>query len=189
MVENNNSNKGLKSCCMIGCLGIVALIAGIIIVVALFFGALFSLLSADTGSTAVEGIYQFPLENVQITSHFDPNRILPEVYGDNTPRPHNGTDFQAAMGTTVLCPRDGVVRDAYTSTAGGITLVIDHGGGHTTRYLHLSGYLVNVGDTVTVGQSIALSGNSGTSSSGPHLHFEIRIDGTPVDAMEYLPAT
>lgn len=59
-------------------------------------------------------------------------------------------------------------------------MVVSHGNGEETRYLHLSGYIASVGDSVSQGQPIAYTGNSGAWKTGPHLHFEIRINGTPI---------
>ncbi len=67
----------------------------------------------------------------------------------------------------------------------GLYVVLRHGDGFTTRYGHLSAFTVAAGDTVAAGQVIGLSGNTGYST-GPHLHFEIRVDGVPVDPLPYL---
>ncbi|SHF20026.1 murein DD-endopeptidase [Modicisalibacter ilicicola DSM 19980] len=96
--------------------------------------------------------------------------------------PHRGTDFAMRTGTTVLSPADGrVVKSTHQSLAGNY-LVIQHDNGYKTRYMHLSKRLVSEGDRVTMGQKIALSGNTGRST-GPHLHYEVMVNNRHVDAM------
>lgn len=190
-----NGKKGV-SCCLVALVGIVFVIGMIALIIYSFFYAFFSAFNsapADTPpetstppvQTTGDGTYHYPLSGaIVITSPFDLNRVVDEAYGGNAP--HTGTDFQAASGTVVIAPREGVVRSTYTSYAGGITMVIDHGNGEETRYLHLSGYITSVGESVSQGQSIAYTGNSGAWTTGPHLHFEIRINGTPIDPMTVL---
>lgn len=92
---------------------------------------------------------------------------------------HTGQDFAAPVGTDVYAMADGVVTVESPSWAG--TLVrIDHGGGVETWYAHLSSSDVVTGDVVSAGERIASVGDEG-NSTGPHLHFEVRLDGLPVD--------
>ena len=93
---------------------------------------------------------------------------------------HKGTDLRMAYGTEVHAAAAGVVVAAGDRAGYGMTVVIDHGDGRETRYAHLSTIDVAPGDPVAGGQPIARSGNSGRTT-GPHLHFEAREYGQPVD--------
>jgi murein DD-endopeptidase MepM/ murein hydrolase activator NlpD len=106
------------------------------------------------------------------------------VYG--TRHFHDGTDFNAGIGTPVAAADSGTVIMAQYYGGYGKTVKIDHGGGVITQYSHLSSYAVDVGQKVEAGQVIAYSGNTGTST-GPHLHFTVIVDGTPVDPLDWLP--
>ena len=93
---------------------------------------------------------------------------------------HKGTDIALAYGHEVQAAASGRVAFAGEQPGYGLTVVIDHGAGLETRYAHLSGYSVRVGDAVGSGQVVARSGNSGRST-GPHLHFEVTQGGRAVD--------
>ena len=93
---------------------------------------------------------------------------------------HKGTDIALAYGHEVQAAASGRVAFAGEQPGYGMTVVIDHGAGLETRYAHLSGYSVQVGDSVGSGQVVARSGNSGRST-GPHLHFEVLQGGRAVD--------
>ena len=93
---------------------------------------------------------------------------------------HSGTDFRGKRGQPVLAAGDGVVRSTSWIGGYGNIVQIDHGGGVVTAYAHLSRFLVKRDDVVTAGQTIAAVGATGRAT-GPHLHFEIRLDGRPVD--------
>jgi murein DD-endopeptidase MepM/ murein hydrolase activator NlpD len=93
---------------------------------------------------------------------------------------HAGTDFRMAYGQDVRAAAGGRVTVAGDQAGYGQTVVLDHGDGLQTRYAHLSGYAVRVGDLVDSGQVVARSGNSGRTT-GPHLHFEVLKDGRTVD--------
>lgn len=110
-------------------------------------------------------------------------RIHP-VYG--TRHFHDGTDFNAEVGTPVVAAADGTVIMAQYYGGYGRAVKIDHGGGVVTMYAHLSSYAVEVGQAVSAGQVIAYSGNTGTST-GPHLHFTVIVDDEPVDPIDWLP--
>lgn len=99
---------------------------------------------------------------------------------------HAGVDFAAKRGARVNAARDGVVVYAKWRGGYGRLVVIDHGGGVTTRYAHLSRIRVRKGQRVSAGQRIGQVGSSG-AATGPHLHFEIREDREPVDPAERLP--
>ncbi len=105
----------------------------------------------------------------------------------NTRKHHHGIDFSAPTGTDVYATADGVVITARSRPKGyGIMVEISHSDGqYITRYAHLDTYLVKEGQEVKKGEVIARVGSSGLSK-GPHLHYEIRIDGKPVDPEDYI---
>ena len=117
---------------------------------------------------------------IRVTSQFNPHRRHP-VTGKI--RPHNGTDFGVPVGTPVYAPADGVVERCTYQSAAGYYIVIKHQGAYSTVYMHLSKILVKPGQSVKANQRIALSGNTGRST-GPHLHYELRINNVPVNAMK-----
>ncbi|MCM1046301.1 MAG: M23 family metallopeptidase [Candidatus Gastranaerophilales bacterium] len=98
---------------------------------------------------------------------------------------HKGVDWAVPTGTSVYASSGGVVVKAGWGSGYGYVVYIDHPDGRQTRYGHLSKVLVSVGQTVKQGDRIALSGNTGVST-GPHLHFEILINGTQQDPLKYL---
>jgi murein DD-endopeptidase MepM/ murein hydrolase activator NlpD len=98
---------------------------------------------------------------------------------------HQGVDWAIAKGSTVMASSGGKVTKAGWAKGYGYVVYIQHPDGKETRYGHLSKVLVSVGQTVRQGDKIALSGNSGVST-GPHLHFEIRVNGTAVNPLKYL---
>ncbi|MFH1102417.1 MAG: M23 family metallopeptidase [Pseudomonadota bacterium] len=100
---------------------------------------------------------------------------------------HKGIDIGAPPGTPVLAAIDGVVTVSQGEGDLGNVLVIDHGQGMISRYAHIEKALKHAGDRVKAGEKIALVGNSGRST-GPHLHYEIRINGVPVNPDKYLPS-
>jgi murein DD-endopeptidase MepM/ murein hydrolase activator NlpD len=93
---------------------------------------------------------------------------------------HQGVDIAVAYGHDVKAAAQGVVSFAGVQNGYGNTVVIDHEGGRQTRYAHLSQEFVRSGDVVSEGQVLGKSGNSGRST-GPHLHFEMLVNGRPVD--------
>ena len=98
---------------------------------------------------------------------------------------HSGVDISSAYGNRIVAPADGVV--TFTDLMGGYgkAIVINHGNGISTRYGHLSGYAVTAGQAVHRGDTIGFVGESGRST-GPHLHYEVRINDTPVNPYKYL---
>lgn len=107
-------------------------------------------------------------------------------FGARWGRQHAGIDLACPVGTNVYAADGGTVIRAGYAGAYGMLVVIDHQNGQETRYAHNSKLLVKAGDKVFKGQHIAESGNTGRST-GPHLHFEIRIDGTPTNPIKRLP--
>ena len=125
--------------------------------------------------------YIKPISGGRISSGFGP-RTAPKP-GASTY--HKGVDLATPTGTTVWASCGGTVTFAGWGGAYGNVIFIDHSDGRQTRYAHLSKIYVSVGQHVDQGQRIAASGNTGRST-GPHLHFEMRIGGTPVDPRKYV---
>lgn len=98
---------------------------------------------------------------------------------------HTGVDLKASYGSKVRAAADGVVKlTSYDKGGYGYYVVINHGYGFETLYAHNSRILVSQGQAIKKGQTIALSGNSG-DSTGPHLHYEVRINGHPVNPVSF----
>ncbi|MGH3666181.1 MAG: peptidoglycan DD-metalloendopeptidase family protein, partial [Egibacteraceae bacterium] len=116
-----------------------------------------------------------------ITSGFGP-RVHP-VTGER--RGHEGLDIAAASGTQVGAAGAGTVTHAGSAGGYGFLVTVDHGGGLSTRYGHLSRIGVTVGERLRVGQSLGAVGSTGLST-GPHLHFEVRARGVPQDPARWL---
>lgn len=101
---------------------------------------------------------------------------------------HPGIDFAAAEGSQVHAVASGIVTEAATANGYGELIEINHGNGYRTRYGHNSKLLVKIGDRVIRGQPIALIGSTGRST-GPHVHFELVMNGNTVNPAQYLDAT
>jgi len=101
---------------------------------------------------------------------------------------HRGVDISSPSGTRVIAPADGVVRFASVMNGYGRAVVLDHSQGITTLYGHLSGFGVTSGQIVHRGDTLGYVGLSGRST-GPHLHYEVRIFNTPVNPHKYLRFT
>lgn len=98
---------------------------------------------------------------------------------------HEGVDLGAEYGTRVRATADGTVSFAGWEVGYGNVVIIDHDYGYETRYAHNSHLLVYPGEKVKKGQVISLSGNTG-ESTGPHVHYEVRINGRPVNPVPFL---
>lgn len=98
---------------------------------------------------------------------------------------HRGIDIATRMGTPIIAPADGTVSFAGTNGGLGKCIVIKHGHGMKTRYGHLKKYLVKSGTRVKRGDKIALVGNTGRSTA-PHLHYEVHLNGIPVNPVKYI---
>lgn len=98
---------------------------------------------------------------------------------------HTGIDIPAPIGTNFLAANEGVVVKANYNTAYGNMVMIDHGGGVSTLYAHGDKIMVTLGQIVKKGDVVLQTGNTG-NSTGPHAHFEVRINGTPVDPLPYV---
>ena len=108
-------------------------------------------------------------------------------FGQRWGRLHAGTDFAAPVGTPIYATADGVVTHAGWSSGYGRLIKIQHEFGIETRYAHLNAMHVSVGQRVSRGERIGDMGNSGRST-GPHLHYEVRVGGNPVNPMTYIRA-
>lgn len=117
----------------------------------------------------------------RITSPYG-NRLHPLL---NTNRLHTGIDLGVPYGKDVVASNSGKVILAKYNGSYGYCLIIDHGGGMSTLYAHLSSFSVKVGDIVASGQKVAQIGTSGLST-GPHLHFEVRLSGSHTNPEKYL---
>ncbi len=98
---------------------------------------------------------------------------------------HTGVDISAPMGANFVAANDGIVTKAYYNSAYGNMVMIDHGGGISTLYAHGSKILVKAGQTVTRGEAILKVGSTGYST-GPHAHFEVRINGVVTNPIDYI---
>lgn len=140
--------------------------------------------TSETTYSAGNGIFSKPVSGGRISSPF--GRRTHPITGE-VGKMHNGVDFAVPVGTSVHAASGGIVIMAEWYTGYGYTVIVDHGGGLWTLYGHLreGGFKVSKGDTVSKGDLIAESGNTG-NSTGPHLHFEVRDNGTAVNPMNYL---
>ncbi len=109
-------------------------------------------------------------------------RIHP-LWGDR--RFHYGVDLAASMGTAIYAIASGTVTTATYGDANGYYVALSHGNGYGSVYCHMTNYVVSVGDYVSQGQVIGYVGSSGWST-GPHLHFEIHLNGSTVNPMDYI---
>ncbi len=101
---------------------------------------------------------------------------------------HSGVDISSNFGHPIIAPADGVVTFADFMGGYGKAIMLDHGHGISTRYGHLSGFAVTTGQHIHRGDTIGYVGLSGRST-GPHLHYEVRINDTPVNPYKYLRIT
>lgn len=128
------------------------------------------------------GKFAWPVPGSQRVTSYYGYRIHP-VY--KTRKFHTGIDIGAGYGLPIVAAADGKVTLATTNGGYGKCVIINHGSGITTLYGHCSTLLVSVGETVTKGQTIANIGSTGVST-GPHLHFEVRVNGSTTDPLQYV---
>ncbi len=126
--------------------------------------------TADIPKTRATGSYSMPIRSYTLTSGF----------GARWGRMHTGLDLAAPTGTSIYAADGGVVTRSSYYGGYGYCIDIDHENGEVTRYGHCSKLLVSAGERVYKGQEIALVGSTG-NSTGPHLHFEIIVNGTQID--------
>lgn len=131
--------------------------------------------------TKIPPTYIKPISGGRLSSGFGSRNAPTQGASTN----HKGVDWATPIGTSVVASNAGTVVTAGWVSGYGYAVYINHADGRQTRYGHLSKVLVKVGQTVAQGERIALSGNTGRST-GPHVHFEIRINGTPVNPLKYL---
>jgi murein DD-endopeptidase MepM/ murein hydrolase activator NlpD len=138
------------------------------------------------------GTLAWPLPGAVVTQGFGPSPYSIEPSYGGYAHFHTGLDLQGPPGSLVLAADGGLVASVTLSTRSGTKagygsyVVINHGGGLTTLYAHLAVVFVHKGQIVRRGQVIGRQGNTG-NSTGPHLHFEVRVNGTPVDPARCFP--
>jgi len=131
--------------------------------------------------TKIPPTYIKPISGGRASSGFGKRKAPTRGASSN----HKGQDWAVPTGTAVMASNGGTVVKAGWGSGYGYVVYINHADGRQTRYAHLSKVLVSVGQTVKQGEKIALSGNTGISS-GPHVHFEILINGKQVNPLNYL---
>jgi murein DD-endopeptidase MepM/ murein hydrolase activator NlpD len=117
-----------------------------------------------------------------LTGAFSRMRAHPILH---TARPHEGIDVTAPMGAPIEAPANGIVVQAGWEAGYGNMVTVDHGFGIVTKFAHASRILVRVGTRVKRGDRLALVGNTGLAT-GPHLHYEVHVNGRPVDPRRYI---
>jgi murein DD-endopeptidase MepM/ murein hydrolase activator NlpD len=137
------------------------------------------------GECVRKGFLRSPLRFANITSRFSRGRYHPVL---GVVRPHQGVDYGVGLGTPVSAIGDGIVVHAGWSGGYGNLVEINHGQGYQSRYGHLSRYGrgIHAGARVKQGQTIAYTGSTGLST-GPHLHFEVRVGGVPRNPLKIIP--
>lgn len=137
---------------------------------------------ANVGEKYVGGTMAWPVPGyTRITSQYGMRtHPITGVY-----KLHTGVDISAPIGATFVAANDGIVVKAEYNTAYGNMVMIDHGGGISTLYAHGSEILVEVGQTVFQGTAVLKVGSTGYST-GPHAHFEVRVNGSPVEPLDYI---
>ncbi len=124
--------------------------------------------------------FGLPLQSIFITDDYGYDRKTV-----NSTIVHKGTDFRAAEGTEVKALNDGIVKIARTFTVYGNAIVVDHGFGIQSLYMHMSKLDVKEGDKVIAGQRLGLSGKTGYAEAA-HLHISVKINGVSIDPMTFL---
>ncbi|HKE63058.1 MAG TPA: M23 family metallopeptidase [Micromonosporaceae bacterium] len=130
----------------------------------------------STSATAAADIWRLPMTSYSLAA---------APFGERAGMLDRGIDMMAPVGTPLYASHDGVVTLARWYGGYGYTVIVDIGNGVQLVYGHASALTVREGQQVEAGQLVALSGNSGYSFA-PHVHFEVRVNGTPTDATAYL---
>ncbi|MCL2343371.1 MAG: peptidoglycan DD-metalloendopeptidase family protein [Firmicutes bacterium] len=139
--------------------------------------------NGNSGVVVGTGTLAWPLPSSHYVSSGFGMRVHP-IFGDL--RMHTGWDVGGGQGEPIVAADDGTVAIAVYSSSYGNYTVISHGNGYSTLYAHQSKIAVNVGDHVTKGETIGYVGATGWAT-GPHLHFEVRLNGNPIDPAPFYP--
>jgi murein DD-endopeptidase MepM/ murein hydrolase activator NlpD len=143
---------------------------------------LHTIYSQYTDTRFWDDVFQAPVTNTVVTAPYGDGRSYDggavEIY-------HSGIDFSGTIGTPIVAPANGVVVFTGLLELRGQTVIIDHGVGIMSAYFHLSEIFVTEGEMVTSGLTIAAGGSTGLST-GPHLHWDLRVHGVPVDGENWL---
>ena len=138
--------------------------------------------ASSSATTYTGGVFTWPCPSYTYISSEYGYRVHP-IYGTTTF--HSGIDMAANSGAAILAAADGTVVAASYESSMGNYVMIDHGGELYTIYMHCSALYVSSGQTVSAGETIAAVGSTG-NSTGPHLHFSVRLSGSYVDPWTYL---
>ncbi|MCA9952524.1 MAG: peptidoglycan DD-metalloendopeptidase family protein [Anaerolineales bacterium] len=145
---------------------------------------LYKIYANNSGDPKWEGVFQVPVTGT-VTARYGDGRSYNagpvEIF-------HSGVDFDGTVGTTISAPAAGEVIFNDWLELRGQTVIVDHGFGVMTGYYHLSDTFVEVGDAVVAGQPLAAGGSTGLST-GPHLHWELRVMGVPVNGIPWTQQT
>jgi murein DD-endopeptidase MepM/ murein hydrolase activator NlpD len=142
--------------------------------------------TSQSRSTSRSTSYSMPARTPSASGFIWPvHGVVTSIFGWRWGRMHEGIDIAVASGTPVVSAAGGMVIVAGWMGGYGNLVVVDHGNGIATAYGHNTNVAVSVGQAVAQGQLIAYSGNTG-NSTGPHVHFEVRVGGAAVDPFGYL---
>jgi len=141
--------------------------------------------SRGSVQTGMDWPFAIPVPNGIVTSEFGGNRTYNSGIWNQY---HTGVDFRRKIGEPVLAAADGTVVAAERFDVRGNLVVLDHGNGVFTQYAHLSEFVVDEGDFIQKGELIGLAGSTGRIN-GPHLHFEIIVNGNEVDPIRWMSLT
>lgn len=148
--------------------------------------------SKDSKGNTTSSLFDLPSEN-QLLTHPLPGARVSSSFGPRTDpitkqsqKSHQGIDLVKPKGTPIIAASSGKVSYAGQQNGYGKIVIVDHGGGRQTASAHLDRINVKKGEVVSSGQKIGELGNSGTRSTGPHLHFEVREKGQKVDPKPYI---
>jgi murein DD-endopeptidase MepM/ murein hydrolase activator NlpD len=142
----------------------------------------------QTAAHSTQSRFIWPMPKGQISQGFGPSQLSFEPAFAGFAHFHTGVDIAGPENDPVLAADDGRVVQAVSGSSGyGNYVVLGHANGVTTLYGHLNQILVRPGDQVRQGDTLGLEGSTGYST-GPHVHFEVRLNGVPVDPLNYLPA-
>jgi murein DD-endopeptidase MepM/ murein hydrolase activator NlpD len=152
--------------------------------------------SLGTSNTKINKDLEVKTPEIYFSSGFGlplyDNRKIGSIYGETRKTGsevthHYGVDFTAKVGTPVAAINSGVVQKAYLDSIYGNSVIIDHGQGITTLYLHLNSMSVKAGQKVKKGELIGTVGQTGYAS-GPHLHLSLKVNGISVDPLKFVNA-